>query len=83
MPPHREPPRQQLFARQLAVAFLHLCARLQGPVSLVNSRAKAAMALRPQLSMPRWVGCPLAALPSAQPAIQRGNCRISRCTSPA
>ncbi len=29
---------QQLFARQMAVAFLEHCAQLQAPVSLVNSR---------------------------------------------
>ena len=29
---------QQLMARQMAVAFLHHCARLDAPVSLVNAR---------------------------------------------
>jgi hypothetical protein len=41
MPPEFAQQIQQLFARQMAVAFLHHCARLDAPVSLVNSRIEA------------------------------------------
>ena len=41
MPPEFAQQMQQLFARQMAVAFLHHCARLDAPVSLVNSRIEA------------------------------------------
>jgi hypothetical protein len=41
MPPEFAQQMQQLFARQMAVAFLHHCARLEAPVSLVNSRIEA------------------------------------------
>jgi hypothetical protein len=41
MPPEFAQQMQQLFARQMAVAFLHHCARLDAPVSLVNSRLEA------------------------------------------
>ena len=35
---------QQLFSRQMAVAFLHHCAQLDAPVSLVNLRLEALQA---------------------------------------
>lgn len=38
MPPEFAQQMQQLMARQMAVAFLHHCARLDAPVSLVNAR---------------------------------------------
>jgi hypothetical protein len=38
MPPEFAQQIQQLFARQLAVAFLEHCAQLPAPVSLVNAR---------------------------------------------
>ena len=41
MPPEFAQQMQQLFARQMVVAFLHHCARLDAPVSLVNSRLAA------------------------------------------
>ena len=41
MPPEFAQQMQQLFARQMAVAFLHHCARLDAPVSLVNRRIEA------------------------------------------
>ena len=41
MPPEFAQHMQQLFARQMAVAFLHHCARLDAPVSLVNGRLEA------------------------------------------
>ncbi|MFZ9850939.1 MAG: hypothetical protein ACO3FA_11290 [Vulcanococcus sp.] len=41
MPPEFAQQMQQLFARQMAVAFLHHCAGLEVPVSLVNSRIEA------------------------------------------
>lgn len=41
MPPEFAQQMQQLFARQMAVAFLHHCARLDAPVSLVNGRIEA------------------------------------------
>ncbi|MEY2645415.1 MAG: hypothetical protein RLZZ611_2064, partial [Cyanobacteriota bacterium] len=41
MPPEFAQQMQQLFARQMAVAFLHHCARLDAPVSLVNGRLEA------------------------------------------
>ncbi|GDX72330.1 hypothetical protein LBMAG39_07630 [Cyanobium sp.] len=41
MPPEFAQQMQQLMARQMAVAFLHHCARLDAPVSLVNSRLEA------------------------------------------
>ncbi|NDF61419.1 MAG: hypothetical protein EB136_00365 [Synechococcaceae bacterium WBB_3_034] len=41
MPPEFAQQMQQLMARQMAVAFLHHCARLDAPVSLVNSRIEA------------------------------------------
>ena len=42
MPPEFPQQMQQLFARQMAVAFLHHCARLEAPpVSLVNGRIEA------------------------------------------
>ncbi|MFM8935444.1 MAG: hypothetical protein ACKOE9_00455 [Vulcanococcus sp.] len=41
MPPEFAQQMQQLFARQMAVAYLHHCARLDAPVSLVNSRLEA------------------------------------------
>jgi len=44
MPPEFAQHMQQLFARQMAVAFLEHCAQLQAPVSLVNSRIDALAA---------------------------------------
>jgi len=44
MPPEFAQQMQQLFARQMAVAFLHHCARLDAPVSLVNDRLEALQA---------------------------------------
>jgi len=41
MPPEFAQQMQQLFARQMTVAFLHHCARLDAPVSLVNGRLEA------------------------------------------
>ena len=41
MPPEFPPPIQQLMARQMAVAFLHHCAGLEAPVSLVNRQIDA------------------------------------------
>jgi len=41
MPPEFAQQMQQLFARQMAVAFLHHCARLDAPVSLVEDRLGA------------------------------------------
>ncbi|MEN9540463.1 MAG: hypothetical protein RLZZ459_554 [Cyanobacteriota bacterium] len=41
MPPEFPQQMQQLFARQMAVAFLHHCCRLEAPVSLVNGRIEA------------------------------------------
>ena len=41
MPPEFAQHMQQLFARQMAVAFLHHCSRLDAPVSLVNGRLEA------------------------------------------
>jgi hypothetical protein len=41
MPPEFAQQMQQLFARQMAVAFLHHCARLDAPVSLVNGQIEA------------------------------------------
>lgn len=41
MPPEFAQQMQQLFARQMAVAYLHHCARLDAPVSLVSSRLEA------------------------------------------
>ena len=41
MPPEFAQQMQQLFARQMAVVFLHHCARLDAPVSLVNGRLEA------------------------------------------
>ena len=41
MPPEFAQQMQQLFARQMAVAFLHHCAHLDAPVSLVNGRLEA------------------------------------------
>ena len=38
MPPEFAQQIQQLFARQMAVAFLEHCAQLPAPVSLVNAR---------------------------------------------
>jgi len=38
MPPEFAQQMQQLMALQMAVAFLHHCARLDAPVSLVNAR---------------------------------------------
>ena len=38
MPPEYAQQMQQLFARQMAVAFLEHCAKLSAPVSLVNAR---------------------------------------------
>ncbi|MFM2081208.1 MAG: hypothetical protein RLZZ219_1890 [Cyanobacteriota bacterium] len=45
MPPEFAQQMQQLFARQMVVAFLHRCARLDAPVSLVNGRLEALEAL--------------------------------------
>ena len=45
MPPEFAQQMQQLFARQMAVAFLHHCARLEAPVSLVKCRLEALEAL--------------------------------------
>ena len=44
MPPEFAQQMQQLFARQMAVAFLHHCAQLDAPVSLVNLRLEALQA---------------------------------------
>jgi hypothetical protein len=44
MPPEFAQQMQQLFARQMAVAFLHHCAQLDAPVSLVNDRLEALQA---------------------------------------
>jgi len=44
MPPEFAQQMQQLFARQMALAFLHHCARLDAPVSLVNARLEALQA---------------------------------------
>jgi predicted kinase len=44
MPPEFAQQMQQLFARQMAVAFLHHCAQLDAPVSLVNPRLEALQA---------------------------------------
>jgi len=44
MPPEFAQHMQQIFARQMAVAFLEHCAQLQAPVSLVNSRIDALAA---------------------------------------
>lgn len=41
MPPEFAQQMQQLFARQMTVAFLHHCASLEAPVSLVNRRLEA------------------------------------------
>ena len=38
MPPEFAQQIQQLFARQIAVAFLEHCAQMQAPVSLANPR---------------------------------------------
>jgi hypothetical protein len=48
MPPEFAQQMQQLFARQMAVAFLHHCARLDAPVSLVNDRIEALDAVDAQ-----------------------------------
>ena len=44
MPPEFAQQMQQLFARKMAVAFLHHCAQLDAPVSLVNARLEALQA---------------------------------------
>jgi hypothetical protein len=41
MPPDFALQIQQLFARQMAVTFLHHCARLEAPLSLVSRRLEA------------------------------------------
>ena len=41
MPPEFAQPFQQLFARQMTLALLEHCVRLDAPVSLVNQRLDA------------------------------------------